>query len=104
MPQPKKADSLIPLVEMTNRDVGLSLSPSVVLTEDDLRKELTRAVAYLIDKDFEKLMQILYRIDVSEIKVKQAFGLEQDVAGEIASLIIERERQKVITRAKYSDS
>jgi len=104
MPQQKKADNLIQVLEMTNRDVGLSLSPSVVLTEDDLHKELTRAIAYLIDKDFEKLMHVLYRIDVSEIKVKQAFGLEQDVAGEIASLIIERERQKVVTRAKYSNS
>jgi len=101
MPQPKKADSLIPLVEITNKDVGLSLSPSVILTVDDLLKELTRAIEHLIDKDFEKLMQILYRIDVSETKVKQAFGLEQDVATQVAKLIIEREQQKVITRAKY---
>ncbi len=101
MPQPKKAENLIPLVEITNKDVGLSLSPSVILTEEDLHKALTRAIEYLLDKDFEKLMQILYRIDVSETKVKQAFGLEQDVAEQIAQLIIEREQQKIITRAKY---
>ncbi len=99
MNQPKKADSLLKVVEITNKDVGLSTS--VILTEDDLLKELTRTIEYLIDKDFEKLMQILYRVDVSENKVKQAFGLEKEVAHQIAKLIIARERQKVITRTKY---
>lgn len=101
MNQPKKADNLIQVLEMTNKDVGLSLSPATIPNYDELVKELARAVQYLIDKDFEKLMQILYRIDVSEAKVKAAFGLERDVAEQIALLIIEREQQKVITRAKY---
>jgi len=101
MKQLKKAENLIKVVEMTNKEVGLSLSPSSIPNYDELIKELARAVQYLIDKDFEKLMHILYRIDVSETKVKIAFGLEQDVAQQIALLIIEREEQKVITRAKY---
>ena len=101
MPSPKKADNLIQVLEMTNKDVGLSLSPTSILDYNELVKELTRAIEYLIEKDFEKLMHILYRIDVSESKVKQVFGLEQDVAKQIAMLIIEREKQKVITRAKY---
>ena len=100
MPQPK-ADNLIKVVEMTNKDVGLSLSPSSIPTMDELVKELTRAIEYLIEKDFEKLMHILYRIDVSEAKVKEVFGLEQDVAEQIALLIIKREQQKIITREKY---
>lgn len=101
MSQLKKAENLLSVVEMTNKDVGLSLSPVSIPNYDELIKELVRAVQYLIDKDFEKLMHILYRIDVSESKVKEAFGLEQDVAKQIAILIIEREEQKVITRAKY---
>ncbi len=105
MPQQKKAEHLIKVLEMTNKDVGLSLSSSTIPSLDELVKELTRAIQYLIDKDFEKLMHILYRIDVSENKVKKAFGLEQDVAEQIAKLIVEREQQKVITREKYkSDS
>ena len=86
---------------MTNKDVGLSISPAVIPDYSELIKELSRAIQYLIDKDFEKLLHILYRIDVSEIKVKEAFGLERDVAQQIAVLIIEREEQKVFTRAKY---
>jgi len=101
MHQQKKADNIIQVLEMTNKDVGLTLSSTDILTKDALLVELTKAIQYLIEKDFEKLMHILYRIDVSESKVKQVFGLEQDVAGQIAQLIIEREQQKVITRAKY---
>jgi uncharacterized protein YlaN (UPF0358 family) len=101
MNQPKKESNLLQVVKMTNKDVGLSLSPAIITNHDDLLKELSRAIEYLIEKDFEKLMHILYRIDVSENKVKQVFGLEQDVAQQIALLIIDREEQKVITRAKY---
>ena len=101
MPKPKKADNLAQVLEMTNKDVGLYLSPASIPNYKELVKELAIAVQYLIDKDFEKLLHILYRIDVSENKVKQVFGLEQDVAQQIALLIIEREKQKVITRAKY---
>ena len=101
MSRPGKRDNLLQVVELTNIDVGLSLSPSTILDYAQLIRELSRAVEYLIDKDFEKLMQILYRIDVSETKVKLAFGLEHNVAYEIALLIVEREEQKVITRVKY---
>lgn len=101
MSKPRKADTLVQVLEMTNKDVGLSLSPTSIPDYNELVKELARAIEYLIEKDFEKLMHILYRIDVSETKVKAAFGLEQDVAQQIALLIIEREEQKVITREKY---
>ena len=45
-------------------------------------------------------MNGLYRIDVDENKVKLALTTD-DVAENIAKLIIERELQKVETRRKY---
>ena len=101
MSRPQKESNLLEVIEITNKDVGLSLSPSEITNHDTLVKELTRAIEFLIEKDFEKLMHILYRIDVKEAKVKTVFGLQHDVAQQIALLIIEREEQKVITRAKY---
>ena len=101
MKLPPKESNLLEVVEITNKDVGLSLSPSNITNYNALVNELTKAIEYLIDKDFEKLMHILYRLDVSESKVKNVFGLEQDVAHQIALLIIEREEQKVITRKRY---
>lgn len=99
MKKPQKANQLSEVVELTSRDLGLAIP--VQQNFDEFINELSRAIQYLIDTDFEKLMHILYRIDVNENKVKQAFGLEKDVAKEIALLVIEREKQKVLTRAKY---
>ena len=61
---------------------------------------LTGEIRILIDRDFQGLMNILYRIDVSEEKTKRAFTTI-DPANELSKLIIERELQKVATREKY---
>lgn len=87
------------VVALTKKDLGLSITTPPDFEE--FISELAKAIQYLIDTDFEKLMQIFYRIDVDENKVRQAFSLEKEVARELAILVIEREKQKVITRAKY---
>ena len=59
----------------------------------------------LIQSDFNKLISILYRIDVSEEKVKNALAENKNKvsAGHIiAALLIERESEKIKLRAKYS--
>ena len=61
---------------------------------------LTGEIELLIDHDLQRLMNILYRIDVNEEKTKMAFTHSKP-AREIAKLIIERELQKVATREKY---
>lgn len=100
MKKPQKAEvNLSEVVSLTGKELGLVLSEPADFEAFVL--ELTRAIQYLIDKDFEKLMHLLYRVDVNEQKVKQAFSLEKEVARELALLVIEREKQKVITRAKY---
>lgn len=100
MKKPQKAEvDLNEVVSLTGKELGLVLPETE--NYELFVKELARAIQYLIDTDFEKLMHLLYRVDVDEQKVKQAFGLEQDVAHELALLVIEREKQKVITRAKY---
>jgi len=101
MSQPLKPEKLLNVIELTYKEVGLPITHISTLAYNDFENELTRAIQHLIDKDFEKLMHLLYRIDVNEQKVKMAFGLEKEVAREIALLIINREQQKVITRAKY---
>lgn len=63
---------------------------------------LTERVAYLLDRETERLFQALYRIDVSEQLVHEIMsGTPSDIARNLARAIIEREKQKVITRAKY---
>jgi hypothetical protein len=70
---------------------------------DRLQSWLAEEIRMLIDGDFERLMNVLYRIDVGEDKVKTALS-GNDPAFEIAGLIIERELKKVETRRKYGSS
>lgn len=60
------------------------------------REELIKLINELISSDFSSLIQLLYRIDVSETTLKQ--NLKQsdgvDSASIIADMIIERQLQK----------
>lgn len=59
----------------------------------------------LIDKDFNKLVNLLYRIDISEKKLKIALQNQDKTISSgktIAKLIIERQLQKLEFRKKFS--
>lgn len=59
----------------------------------------------LIRNDFNRLVSILYRVDISEAKLKQKLAENTDIkipaAETIARLFIAREEEKIISRAKY---
>lgn len=59
----------------------------------------------LIRNDFNRLVSILYRVDISEAKLKQELAEHTDnkvpAAETIARLFIAREEEKIISRAKY---
>ena len=89
-------------LNLPEADINVLMAPGM----DQLHAYLSRAVSELLDKDFNRLLIALYRIDVSEQKVAEAINNEAagEIAPRIATLIIERELQKVITRKKYSGS
>ena len=100
---------------MTNEENILLQQQIIVATGDgfiiqnsaDLfRKELAAYIHLLINNDFEKLISILYRLDVSEKKLKDL--LAEKTAGDagilIADAIIERQLQKITSRKKYSSN
>ena len=88
-------------LKFTNQDFNLEIPAAEVSNQDEFLKILTKVIRHLLDKDFERLLSGLYRIDVNENKVKLAMTTD-NVAENIAMLIIERELQKVETRRKYS--
>lgn len=57
----------------------------------------------LINRDFQKLVSILYRMDVSETKLKQLLNEnpETDAGIIIGSLMIERQEQKIRSRKAH---
>lgn len=68
-----------------------------------LLRKLSRVVQHMLRTDFNRLLHILYRVDVEEQKVKQAMlaETEEEIAERVAQLIIKRELQKAQTRFMY---
>ena len=71
----------------------------------ELRRVLILRIEELIARDTEKLMWVLYRIDVNEKKVNEALTVNSSLnyAEVLADLIIERQIEKAKTRKQYSD-
>ena len=91
------------LVKEINQHISIDLQLEISL--DDLQLQLSEYINYLIKKDFQKLVFLLYRIDVSEQKLKQLLQQypQQEAGKIIAGLIIERQSQKIISRKKFTD-
>ncbi|MEO6894720.1 MAG: hypothetical protein ABI136_06750 [Ginsengibacter sp.] len=70
----------------------------------ETRNKLIDLINKLINKDFEALIQLLYRVDVNEKKIRAYLNenSNEDSAAIIADLIIERQLQKIESRKKYS--
>ena len=71
---------------------------------NEMRSQLILLINELINKDFHSLIQLLYRIDVSEKKIRVYLSEKpnEDAANVLADLIIERQLQKIETRKKFS--
>lgn len=71
-------------------------------TLEELHALLTKQVLYLLERDMDRLLQAMYRIDVGEQKVKEAL-VSADPASQLAGLILQREMMKVQTRRWYAN-
>jgi len=71
--------------------------------ESDQHEELVKKINDLLLNDFEKLVGILYRMDVSETRLKELLRKHgnEDAAKLIALLMIERQKEKIISRKEY---
>ena len=69
-----------------------------------VRQELAEKINELINTDFSKLILILYRVDVSEEKLKKLLSEKpnSDAGVLIADLLIERQAEKMRSRQQYS--
>lgn len=91
---------------VTGRDAGrgdASNAGAGAPTENELETVLAGKINVLIQRDFGALVQLLYRIDVSEKRLR---GMLDPDAGEdagriIARLIMERQWQKIESRQRY---
>ena len=75
-----------------------------VLEEKEKREQLEAYLNYLILNDFNALVNLLYRADVNESKLKGIIAneKEKDAAVVIAGLLIDRMKEKADTRRKFT--
>ena len=85
-----------------NTAYGLDLPETVAM--EALEALLAERINDMINKDFNALIQLLYRIDINESHLRLLLQENQasDAGLLIARMILERQWQKIITRRKYS--
>lgn len=89
------------MYELLVTHINQSLNTSIDATSlEELRKKLSAYINQLINTDFEKLISLLYRIDVNETKLRNllAASAGREAAQLITDLIIERQLQKIESR------
>jgi hypothetical protein len=73
------------------------------LTIEKLKIEISREVNHLISTDFSRLISLLYRLDISEKKLRNALAAPKvENAGDvIAEMIISRQLEKIKSRNSF---
>lgn len=87
-------------------DMDLTSYPTQLQTEEQLKEKLSEIIAWLIDHDFERLLWILYRIDVNENKAKKLLAehAPDDAPNVLAGLIIQRQLLKEEMRKHFKNA
>ncbi|WP_316849398.1 hypothetical protein [Pedobacter agri] len=88
------------LIKIISKDFDINEN----LTDNQLRETMIDAFAYLVDNDFPKLIQILYKADVDQYKLKELLETAEgrSSAEIIADAYMERQMAKLETWKKYS--
>ena len=86
--------------EQTETDVIISNGLS------SIQSVLTERIRHMMNNEYEKLLQILYRIDVNEFKLKNAFkeNMFDEMPPLIADLVIERQIIKARLRTSNQEN
>lgn len=99
-------------MDYSHPDLNPSLSiitgidfPAIISNEEVINR-LTIFINDLINNDFSQLVSLLYRIDVPEKKLRQVLDATngKDAASVIATMIIERQLEKIRSREKFKSN
>src|SRR4051794_35703034 len=89
------------IVELQNFQLTL---PAQIISFEELKKTLSELINHLITNDFSRLISILYRLDISEKKLKELLKTTTNKsAGDIiAEMIIDRQIEKIKIRSSMT--
>ena len=95
----KNKNLLIKLIQQLNKDfslTGIENSFEENLSIRELILELNTKIEYLMKNDFQTYVNLLYRIDISESKIRGISEIDiEKISQKVTSLILIREWQKV---------
>jgi len=95
----------LPVMQKNVSEEIVNLSGSLQSANNDqLRERIIALINTLINEDFHALLQLLYRIDVSENIIRSSLKNNSNTmtADVIADLIIERQLQKIESRKIFN--
>jgi len=86
------------------RDFELSQAEESA-TFQALQEKIAAVISQLLQNNPERLLNLMYRLDIDETKFRFVIqnGPEENVARQLAELVLEREMQKVYWRNKYRE-
>ncbi len=87
------------LAEALAGDFDLEINDLV--SKEKIIAALTWRIDQLIAANPDQLFSMLYRLDISERKIKEAMAGDEDVTKKIAVLIYERQLEKIISRQQF---
>ena len=92
------------LIKLLNKELPVEITGQKSYA--GIHTQLSAYINALIKNNFDKLITYLYRIDVNEQKLKSLLqkNPDEDAGNIIATLIIERQQQKIKTREQFSQS
>lgn len=107
--QSKKEEKYVLLTaEQVRKDFAMfgldvEFSGQTAFVYQELFTQLEKHIAFLLERNYEKLMSLLYQIDLGQKELQKAgqgnpYGT---VAELITHMILERELKKVLTRAYF---
>jgi hypothetical protein len=90
---------------ITSLNESLQLELPVNISFKLFKEKLSSHINHLIIHDFQKLVSFLYRIDVSESKLKYLLkeNADKDASAIITDLVIERQLEKLKSRKQFSN-
>lgn len=92
----------VELIKLINKELAIIILEKESYNE--IHAQLSEYINNLVKNDFDKLVTYLYRIDVNEQKLKSLLqeNPNEDAGNIIATLIIERQQQKIRSRKQFS--
>lgn len=100
-----KEDIVQDTVLLLKKDFEISREKEAT-TKEELIDLLLPIIQQMLNRDFERLLQICYRVDLGENKLKQILhkSAPELMAFDLAKALVERQMLKIEIKRKYSGS